>query len=85
MIVVKVELWPLGFESRKRELGRMHLTNVGVNETGKRGDYDVKVMRRGTKDKVQRTGEVRDYPRLSYSIWRLVQRALRSSFPEEKS
>ena len=43
------------------------------------------VMRKGTKDKVQREGEVRDYPRQSYSVWRLVQRALRSAFPEEKS
>jgi len=33
---------------------------------------------------VTRTGEVKNYPRLSYNIWRLVLRALRSSFPEEK-
>ena len=32
----------------------------------------------------QRWGEVKNYPRLSYSVWRLVSRALRSAFPEEK-
>lgn len=84
MIVIKVELWPWGFESRKRELGRMHITNDGSG-TAKRGDYKVAVMRKGTTNKVQREGEVKDYPRQSYTVWRLVQRALRSAFPEEKS
>lgn len=35
-------------------------------------------------DKVLRKGEVHAYPRLAYNIWRLVMRALRSAFPEEK-
>jgi len=83
MIVIKIELWPLGFESRKKELGRMHIINKGSGSLI-RGDYGVKVMRRGTKDKVQRTGEVTSYPRESYSVWRLVMRALKSAFPEEK-
>lgn len=82
MIVVKIELWPKGFESRKREIGRMHITNEAG--TLDRGWYDVKVMRRGTTDKVQRTGEVNNYPRNSYSVWRLVMRALKSAFPEER-
>jgi hypothetical protein len=86
MIVVKIELWPKGFESKARELGRMHLTNQFVRSVlnPKRGDYKVEVMRRGTKDKVQREGVVKDYPRQAYNIWRLVARALKSTFPEEK-
>ncbi len=83
MIVIKVELWPFGYEEKKRELGRMHIANVGGSAT--RGDYKVKVMRKGTERTVQREGEVTNYPRQSYSVWRLVQRALRSAFPEEKS
>lgn len=82
MIVVKVELWPLGFESKKRELGRMHISNQGSG-SAKRGDYKVQVMRKGTKGTVQREGEVKNYPRLSYNVWRLVTRALKSAFPEE--
>lgn len=31
-----------------------------------------------------RSGTVKNYPRLSYNVWRLVLRALRSAFPEEK-
>jgi hypothetical protein len=82
MIVVKIELWPKGFESRKRELGRMLIDNIGG--TIKRGDYRVRVLRKGSKDKVLREGEVKDYPRLSYNIWRLVCRSLKVTFTEEK-
>ena len=86
MIVVKIELWPKGYEEKARELGRMHLTNQFVRSVlnPKRGDYKVEVMRRGTKDKVQRHGTVRDYPRQAYNIWRLIFRALKETFPEEK-
>ena len=30
-----------------------------------------------------RAGQVKNYPRLSYNVWRLISRALRASFPEE--
>lgn len=80
MIVIKIELWPLGFESRAREIGRMTLTNDGTSEDPKRGNYTAKVMRRGTIDKVQRTARVEDYPRQSYSIWELVRRALNTTY-----
>ena len=76
MIVVKVELWPKGVERLKRELGRMTLSNVGVSANGKRGDYDIKLMRKGTKDKVQRTAGISGYPRESYPVWELVRLAL---------
>jgi len=85
MIVVKIEMWPLGFESKARELGRMYITNDGTGHE-KRGNYNVAVCRKGSTDKKSplRTGRVEDYPRLSYNVWRLILRALRSSFPEEK-
>lgn len=31
-----------------------------------------------------RAGSVQNYPRLAYNVWRLIARALRSTFPEEK-
>jgi hypothetical protein len=82
MIVVKIELWPMGFESKKRELGRMHIINRGG--TAKRGDYRVRVLRKGSKNKVLRECKVENYPRQSYNIWRLICRALKGTFPEEK-
>ncbi|GAF80423.1 unnamed protein product [marine sediment metagenome] len=82
MIVVKIELWPCGFESRKREIGRMLIDNQGG--TAKRGNYRVRVLRKGSEDKVLREGEVTNYPRQSYNVWRLVCRALKSTFHEEQ-
>lgn len=96
MIVVKIEMWPHGDEDRRREIGRMYLANVGG--TAERGDYLVTVNRRGDQSchlqgdgaggasvvgNVTRQGEVKDYPRLSYNVWRLITRALKACFPEE--
>ena len=86
MIVVKIELWPKGIKSRAREIGRMTLHNLFTTTSNNpnRGDYEVNVMRRGTTTRAQRTGTVKDYPRHSYNIWRLIARALKATFPEEK-
>lgn len=111
MIVIKVELWPLGVESKAREIGRAYIANDGAGST-ERGDYVAAVCRRGMtavpaelaalgrtpkatrsavldtmrRDDLEfypRLGEVQNYPRLAYNMWRLVIRALRSCFPEE--
>lgn len=90
MLVVKVELHS-AFTGQVTEIGRMNIANVGGTE--KRGDYSVQVLKRGVTEagwvhdlassKITRLGEVTNYPRLSYNVWRLVCRALRSAFPEE--
>lgn len=89
MLVIKIELWPKGDGSKARELGRTYIANTGTG-TVKRSDYKVAVCRKGSKKcpwfgkvKAVRTGEVKNYPRQSYSVWRLITRALLSAFPEE--
>lgn len=98
MIVVKIEMWPLGEEVRKRELGRMYLTNVRGNR--QRADYRVAVCRKGVSDCPWLHGEdddpkkirpqptrqsvVENYPREQYNVWRLILRGLRNCFPEER-
>ncbi len=92
MIVVKIELWPKGEESLKKELGRTYIHNCGG--TDKKGDYKVRVCRKGDfepdREKIvdgkncTRLGEVFNYPRKSYNVWRLIIRSLLSAFPEEK-
>lgn len=94
MIVVRVELWPLGSEIGKKEIGRMYIANDGTSRERSRGNYQAVVCRRGSTDLPQpinpdgprgsRVGEVAGFPRIAYSVWRLVSRALRSAFPEEK-
>ena len=89
MLVVKIELHSAQTGEIK-EIARTIIANVGG--TDKRGDYVCKVARndretfdnRNTWMEPLRTGEVTNYPRLSYNVWRLVIRALLSAFPEEK-
>lgn len=96
MIVVKLELWPRGSERDAKEIGRMYIANDGTRGPS-RGDYQVAVCRKGSTKvpremfaleydlpKAARTGHVLNYPRLSYNVWRLITRALKSAFPEEK-
>jgi len=92
MIVVRIEMWPKGDESKRREIGRTYIYNAGGSLT--RGDYEVRVCRKNrfkfTLDNLRsgkgftRSARIEDYPRLAYNIWRLVARALVGAFPEEK-
>ena len=95
MLVVKIELHS-AISGNVAEIGRMLIGNDGRG-TAKRGCYNVRVLRRertpvqGGADfrqwdtrPVARTGRVEGFPRLSYSVWRLVARAILSAFPEEQ-
>ena len=86
-------MWPGGDESRRYELGRSYLYNDG-DGTAARGNYEVRVCRKGKHDVTQRqlvagdgftrTARVENWPRKSYNIWLLILRALRKAFPEAK-
>jgi hypothetical protein len=74
------------------KIGQMHIWNRGDNpQDPNHGNYNVAVCRRGSFDvpfgripkSPARTGEVFEYPRLAYNVWRLIARALKSAFPEE--
>lgn len=98
MIVVKIELWSARTRE-KSEIGRMYIANSGgthkrgdyrVAVCHKGADFE-KVPREiwpedqaPNNPKAGRVGEVLNYPRLSYNVWRLISRALRSAFPEEE-
>ncbi len=95
MIVVSIDMWPLGNESAQYPLGRMYIVNQESTSTRNpnRGDYLAAVCRRGSRDLPQpidpdgpqstRAGVISDYPRLSYNVWRLISRAMHVTFPEE--
>ncbi len=83
MIIVTIELQS-AITNKRSKLGVMHICNDGTGTT-KLGNYFAHVMRKGGAwNKPQRLGKVYDYPRASYSVWRLVMRALKDAFPEEK-
>lgn len=94
MIVVRIELHS-AITGKITTIGKMVIGNIGG--TSKRGNYKVAVghkgdVRKDGKDndlpkiwnRPARSGEVLDYPRLSYNVWRLVARAILAAFPEEK-
>jgi hypothetical protein len=84
MIIVKVELHSAR-TGEVSEIGRAIIHNDGTGSPT-RGNYICHVLRRGQRDLrccPTRSVRVRDFPRRSYSVWRLVLRALRGCFPEE--
>lgn len=79
MIVVRVELHS-AVTGRVSELARMHICNDGAG-TATKGDYTAETLRGRSKDdldrrRVQRSGRVLNYPRLSIHVWHLVARSL---------
>lgn len=78
MIVIRIEMWPLGDESRKRELGVGHIINDG-NGSVERGDYRVELLKSPEYAKspgIWKKGRVQNFPRLRLGPWDLLFRAL---------
>lgn len=92
MIRVTIEL-ESAITGEVTKIGQMHIWNHNDSGNLKRGNYSVAVCKRGKFEvlrgntprvfDVVRTGTVLNYPRLSYNVWRLIVRALKSAFPEE--
>jgi hypothetical protein len=80
VIVVKVEMWPGGDESRAYELGSAVIVNDGKG-TPDRGNYTAG-FHRGAGKATRRTtkfGEVKDFPRKSLNVWHLIARCLKEA------
>lgn len=75
MLVVKVELWPFGDESRMKELARGFIWNDATG-TSTRGNYQF-VLKDG-RGRKWKTGTVTDFPRTKLLGWDLLLRALYS-------
>ena len=96
MIIVRIELHSAR-TGEISEIGRMYICNDGTGTQGRR-NYDAYVCRRGQlvmpreafatgntdAPRAQRTGRVNSFPSKSYNVWRLISRAVRSCFQEEK-
>jgi hypothetical protein len=77
MLRIKIELWPFGDESQKREIATMDLWNDG---TGDRYDGNYKGVAHTSASvyasKAQVSGEVHKYDRMQ-SVWALVAKMLK--------
>lgn len=91
MIRVTVELISAHGPTYNKKLGVMDIANDGGSKNAHRGDYIGQLYRKSSLPKDQfckstgilRKAKTKDYPRLSYNVWRLVTRMLRELFPEE--
>jgi hypothetical protein len=91
MLVVRLEMWPMGDATKAREIGRTYIYNEGGSTV--LGDYGVRVCHEGqlgfepwmnhVSKAFARSAKVLKYPRLSLDVWRLVLRSLAAAFPEE--
>lgn len=85
MLVVTVELYPGGNAAKRKTLGTMVVDNIGVSAEGRRGNYRVRVYKKG-EDLLAfrygkaplRQGQVLDHARLSLPVWSLVAKALKA-------
>ncbi len=72
MIVVKIELHS-AITGQTTELGRLHIANDGTG-TPERGNYNITKL--GKRCRRLSEARVENHPRKSYSVFRLVRRAL---------
>ena len=75
MIRITVEMLPKGDESRKRHLGTAVIGNDGTG-TRTRGNYRVRLSRRGQPDSTWKSGSVEGFPRTRLGAWDLLLFAL---------
>ena len=73
MIVVKIEIWPFGSESKKREIGKVIIINDG---TGNNiiGNYKVQI-----EDKI---AEIKNHHR-EESVYKLLLKSLKAIYEVE--
>lgn len=75
MIVIRIEMWPLGDEKRKRLLGIARISNDGLG-TADTGNYKVELSKFGSETQIWKRGRVESFPRLKLGPWDLLFRAL---------
>ena len=75
MLVVRIELWPGGYEARKRTLATGTITNLGTGSKT-RGNYFADL--RDAAGRPWRHGTVTDFPRKAASRVGLALRVLKT-------
>jgi len=71
VLVVKLEIWPGGDETTRKEIGRMHVSNQ--SELAEVSDYEAMVSLNGKRQRTKVRGHVR-----AHGAWELVWRVLDS-------
>lgn len=73
MLVIRIELWS-AITGKRTELGTVTITNVGGTKT--RGNYEVRLFKKGAKKSIWKKGIVEGFPRLRLGAYDLLLRGL---------
>jgi hypothetical protein len=68
-------------DGQRSTLGIMDICNTGESHDPRIGHYRGRLYRKGSTTKVQREGAVPNWPRQSYTVWRLLLRMLKEMHP----
>lgn len=79
MLVIKIELWPGGDQTKAEEIHRAYIANDGTGSDS-RGNYKFFVFRKGSKSRVLRKGRIEGFPRKSKGTWDLLSRVFDKAF-----
>lgn len=81
MIVVKVEMWPHGDESKAYELGSAVIVNQGGRAGDTHGNYTAGFHRgKGTAtERTTKFADVEHFPRKRLNVWHLIARCLKEA------
>ena len=75
MIVIRIDMWPGGLESKAYPLATGKIINTLTTETLSRGNYKIELTLKNRK-RVWRTGEIQGFKRKAYNVWYLLNFAL---------
>ena len=78
MLVVRIELWPGGDESRKRILGLAHIINDGTGDENT-GNYVVRLFRWGSDGRIWKSAQLFGFKRKRLGPWDLLLSALNAT------
>ena len=76
MIVVRVELWPFGEQKNASTLGIMCVANDGSG-TKTKGNYKAMAFAKGSRVKIWKDTEIKNFPRKKLLHWDLLYRVLK--------
>ncbi len=80
MLVIKIELWPRGYEENKVELHRAKLWN---DATGTKSIGNYKAEFYGKDGRLYKKSELKGFKRLTTGAWKLLYLMLKNCFEKE--
>jgi hypothetical protein len=90
MIVVKVELWPMGNEEKAKELSRAYIANdyeTSKKTKGEYGSYDAKFMQSilFNPKKIWKKGRAENVHRKKRGVWDIIYLCLKSAGMDKRN